>query len=355
MGGIGEALFILGLLIWAGLVGAVVLVPVLVVFVWRQDVVEHTVVQTRLAILLVVRDSVLFQEIYQSSQALFVARVKSVPAELLELSVGHLLGLLYLLRVQLHLGRVDSIAAGGWGEIGLLGGFCVAVVIVIIIILLGHLLAACLSVLLGNAGLQLVDCALLQLFPHLRLLAEPCLLLVCFGVCGVGALSASRLLVDDSHFEHEVAEVFVRIVVVGLALFALLVGLLFVLLGFHVHILVVVTGHVLLYEFLNGLAKADFVVETGGAHDGRGLLAVALDDLDARLALGHVSELSDVDLFDVRVTSCVLEDDQLVGYDSVSYFLFLCRLQHEGFGDLVHLDVAAIAQVLQLVEDRGHI
>lgn len=162
-------------LLCTGAFGAVAVVPVLALvrLVGRATALSCLIALE--AVLLVVVNSAPPEHFSKSTDSVSITGIQSVPPELSELAVGHLLGLLDLLRIELDLSRIDSVGATVALGVALLWGLQVTIVVVILGSLCGRL-AASLSVLLSDSALELVDGALFELLAHYFLFAEPCIL-----------------------------------------------------------------------------------------------------------------------------------------------------------------------------------
>lgn len=160
--------------------GAVAVVPVLALVRFVRRVSALRCLIALVTVLLLIMHSTPPEHVGKSSDTVPVAGVEPVPPELSQFPVSHLLGLFNLLRIELNLRGINCIRA----TVSLCISFVRWLEVAIVIVILGWLgrsLASCLSILLGNPALELVDGALLELLAHLLLLAEP-------GVLGLASL-----------------------------------------------------------------------------------------------------------------------------------------------------------------------
>lgn len=335
------------------------MIPVLrgVRLVRRAHVVE-------LIVLLVVGDASFLQRLDEVLDPVAIARIQAVSAELAKLAIRHLLSLLDLLRVQLHLGRVDRVRADVDVVDLAVRWLHIRIIIVVLDGLGSDVLVAGLPVLLSNPALELVDGALFKLLAHEFLLAEPRILgLTVLGhVHGaavdrvrvqrrlrivLGRLGVAGLLrVRRRHIEHHVVEIVVGLArrvhsritaFTGIIVAAAGLGLL----GDYIDELVLLHGHVLLDESNDSLAQADLVVETGRADD-RLRLRAALGHLDRALLLVQLRvELANLNAVDALLAS-VLQDDQLVRNNTLCDLLLLGRIQLVRFRHLVDQVLATV-------------
>lgn len=123
-------------------------------------------------ILLIVGHASLFQCLSQVVDPVAITRVQAVSAELAQLTVRHLFGLLDLLRVQLNLCGVHSVRAN-MDVVLVVRRLHIRVVVVVLDWLGCNVLVASLPILLSYSTLELVDGTFLKLLAHEILLAEP--------------------------------------------------------------------------------------------------------------------------------------------------------------------------------------
>lgn len=129
---------------------------------------------------------------------------------------------------------------------------------------------------------------------------------------------------------------------------------------FQLHFdLLIGTDTLLCNEVTHCFDEADFVVETGGTHDGRCLpthcLLNRVRHPGALLDVAALQFLFKFDRVDERA-SWVLQNDQLVGYDAVNDFLLLALGDVINVAGLVKLGLASMVTLLtveHLVNTHG--
>ena len=137
-----------------------------------------------------------------------------------------------------------------------------------------------------------------------------------------------------------------RIVVLGVVVAAASLGLL----SDHIDELVFLHRHVFFDESHDGFAQANFIVETGWAHDRRRLRST-LGHLDRALLFVHGRvELADLNAVDALLAR-VLQDDQLVSDDALRDLLLFGCVELVRFRHLVHQILATVLLLGGHVED----
>lgn len=225
------------------------------------------------AVLLVVVNSASPEHFCQGSNSVPVAGIEPIAPELPELAVGHLLGLLDLLWIELNLRGIDGVRAAV-SAVGFLVWRLQIAIVVVVLSRLRRCLASGLTVLLSNSALQLIDGTFLQLFAHHFLFAEPGVLRLAGLVhvrrviLRVGRLwmplralgSVGLLGVRSRHVKHNVVKLFVGLAWsvdvrrLRLARASCASAAALGLLCLHVDILIVLQRHVFLDEIGNSLA-----------------------------------------------------------------------------------------------------
>lgn len=125
------------------------------------------------ALLLVVRNPALLEDISEITNPISVTGVESVASELSKLSVSHLLSFFNLLGIQLNLCWIDCIRTAAVHLVVILVWRLHITIVIVILSWLGRILITRLTILLRNPTFKLVNGSFLQLLSHDLLFAEP--------------------------------------------------------------------------------------------------------------------------------------------------------------------------------------
>lgn len=138
--------------------GTMIPVFALICLVWRSTLDGLIAL---VALLLVVRHPALLEDISECSDSVPVASVEPVAPELPELSIGHLLRLLDLLRIQLYLSGIYSVRTTSVHFIVSFVWWLHVTIVIVILCSFCSGFAARLPILLSDPALELIDGPLL--------------------------------------------------------------------------------------------------------------------------------------------------------------------------------------------------